>query len=77
MTDANPLTMLPPKARQVAYVCYGFLVIATGATQVGYASIPGVQQPVWLTVIIAVVTFLGVPISALAAVNVTPADPAP
>jgi len=77
MTDPNPLTLLPAKARQTVYVVYGVIVIASGATQVGYSAVPGMAQPVWLTVTLAVVLYLGVPISALAATNVKPTDPQP
>lgn len=73
----NPLVMLPAKIRQGLYVGYGLVVIATGATQVGYAAVPNMTQPVWLTVTLAVVTFLGVPFAALAATHVQPADPQP
>lgn len=66
----NPLLLLPAKARQTVYVVYGITVIAVGATQVGCAAIPNGAQPVWLTVALAVVAFLGVPVSALAATNV-------
>ena len=72
----NPLTLLPAKARQTVYVVYGVLVIVTDATQVGYAAIPGMEQPVWLTVILAVILNLGVPFAALAATHVQPAIPA-
>lgn len=66
----NPLTLLLAKARQTVYITYGVVVIGVGATQVGYAAVEGLAQPVWLTVALAVVGFLGVPVSALAATNV-------
>lgn len=69
------LILLPAKARQAVYVTYGLIVIGTGATQVGYAAVEGLAQPTWLTVTLAVVAFLGVPVSALAATNVAAAQP--
>lgn len=65
----NPLALLPAKARKAAYVGYGIAALGVSATQVGYSSIE-LGQPPWLTVTVAVVAFLAVPFSSLAATHV-------
>jgi energy-converting hydrogenase Eha subunit F len=58
------------------YVAYGVIALAASATQVGYSSIE-LGQPAWLTVTLAVVAFLAVPVSSLAATNVNRAKEQP
>ncbi len=72
MTQVSLNEVLPVRARRAIYVTYGIGSIAVSATQVGYAAIPGGDQPVWLTVTLAVVAFLAGPVTALAVTN-TPA----
>lgn len=69
-STASPLSLLPARARQGIYVSYGVTAIVVSGTQVGYAAVPGLGQPTWLTVTLAVVGFLAVPVASLAAANV-------
>lgn len=74
MSD-NVLVLLPAKGRQRFYITYGLIVIVTGAIEVGYNSVEGLATPTWLTVTLAVVRYLGIPFSALAATNVKQEPP--
>lgn len=71
----NALTLLPARARQIIYVLYGLVALTVAATAVGYNSLD-LPNPPWLVVAGAVVSFLAVPFSALASLNVsaTPAN---
>lgn len=64
---------IPPKVRGPIYSGYAVVGLGLGATQVGYAAAQA-DQPVWLTVALAVFAFLGTGIGYTAASN-TPADP--
>lgn len=57
-----------PLARRTVYGTYGIACVAATATQVGYASIQ-IAQPDWLTVSIAVLAYLGIPLAGLALSN--------
>lgn len=72
----NVLILLPAKARQVAYIAFGLASLADGSMLVGYAA-AGFDLPVWLVVATAVVAYLAVPFSALAASNVSKQRPDP
>lgn len=45
-----------------------------GAIHVGYVAVPGADQPVWLTVALAVYAYIGIAIGATAASNTTPSE---
>lgn len=60
--------LLSPTARRTTYLVYGLLGLALGATQVGYSA-ANLQQPVWLTVALAVFAFLGTGLGIVAAGN--------
>lgn len=66
----NPLNDYP-EARRALYVIQFVLGLALGATQVGYAS-ADVGQPTWLTITIAVFTFLCAGLGFTAQANVDP-----
>lgn len=67
----NPLKdVLPPRARFWVYVAYGIVGVLIGAIQVGVAAAEQ-DQPMWLTVALAVYAFLGGPLGATASGNVT------
>lgn len=57
-------------ARLYIYGTYAVALIVAGATHVGLASI-SVHDPAWLTAATAVLTYLGIPVGALAAANTT------
>jgi peptidoglycan/LPS O-acetylase OafA/YrhL len=72
----TPMTNIAsPAKRQAAYLIYTVLAIIGGALQVGYSSASW-PQPVWLTVSIAVLSFLGGALGFTAASNVKPDVPA-
>lgn len=73
-TPPNVLTLLPAKARQIAYVVFGIVGMADGSALVGYAA-AGLALPVWLVVATAIIAYLTVPFSSLAATNVRPERP--
>lgn len=54
--------------RKWIYGAYAVLMLITGATQAGYASLE-LENPAWLTVAIAVLGFLGVAVGGLAIAN--------
>ena len=72
---ANPLIMLPAKARQALYVAYLLVGLAVNSTLVAFATLGRV--PVWLTVAVAVVSYLSTPFAAIAASNVQKRDTPP
>lgn len=49
---------LPPRARKILYLVFAVLSMASGAFQVGYAAAE-LSPPVWVTVAVAVLSFLG------------------
>jgi protein-S-isoprenylcysteine O-methyltransferase Ste14 len=72
----TPMTNIAsPAKRQAAYLIYTLLAVIGGAFQVAYSA-GGWPQPVWLTVSIAVLSFLGGALGFTAASNVKPDVPA-
>ncbi len=67
-TPTNVLVLLPARARQVLYVLFGLVGLADGSALVAFAA-AGVTLPVWLIVATAVIAYLTVPFSSLAAMN--------
>jgi peptidoglycan/LPS O-acetylase OafA/YrhL len=68
----TPMTnFASPAKRQAVYLVYTVLALISGALQVGYSS-GGWPQPVWLTVSVAVLSFLGGALGFTAASNVKP-----
>jgi peptidoglycan/LPS O-acetylase OafA/YrhL len=73
----TPMTNFPsPRIRRTAYLLYTVIALISGALQVAYSS-GGWGQPVWLTVGVAVLAFLGGALGFTAAsnVNLDPPDP--
>jgi hypothetical protein len=64
---------IPASVRGPIYMVFGVLGLGLGAAQVGFAAANS-EQPVWLTVALAVYAFLGIGIGYTAASN-TPAAP--
>lgn len=53
-------TIIPnPDNRKPIYRIFALLGLLIGAVQVGYSVVPDVEQPVWLSVVLAVYAFLG------------------
>lgn len=69
----NPLTTIPARWRRRVYAGYAWLGLGIGATQVGYSA-ASVDQPVALTVALAVYAFVGGAIGAAAASNTPQGD---
>jgi len=60
-------------ARKIIYSVYGILAFVVAAIQVGFSA-AAAGQPVWLTVTLAVVAFIGTAVGGLAVANTgTPA----
>lgn len=59
---------IPANIRGVVYTIFSLLSLGVGATQIGYAAAE-TGQPTWLTVTIAVTTFVGAGIGYTAATN--------
>lgn len=57
-----------PTARKSVYGTYAIACVAATATQVGYAAIQA-PQPDWLSVALAVLAYLGIPLAGLALSN--------
>ena len=71
----TPMTnFLSPAFRQTAYLVYTVVAVISGALQVAYST-GGWGQPVWLTVGVAVLSFLGGALGFTAASNVKPDVP--
>lgn len=66
--------ILPDSARKTVYAAYALIGALIGAIQVGYVAVPGADQPVWLTVALAVYAYIGIAIGATAASNTTPSE---
>jgi hypothetical protein len=58
-----------PVARKAIYSTYGIVAFIAAGIQVGFLATPDAGQPIWLTVSLAVIAFLGAPIGTLAASN--------
>ena len=69
----NPLEDYP-KARRIAYQAFWTVSLATGAAHVGFQS-ADTGVPVWLTVALSVLPFVGAGIGYTAQANVTEYDP--
>jgi hypothetical protein len=68
----TPMTNFPsPAFRQAAYLVYTVVALISGALQVAYSA-GDWGQPVWLTVGVAVLSFLGGALGFTAASNVKP-----
>lgn len=75
MADSSLGTVITnPNVRKVIYGIYIVAGVILGAVQVAFAAIEGAGQPDWLTVTLAVYTFLSVPVGSLALVNTTAGD---
>lgn len=75
----NPLTLIPALYRKYVYAGYGVVLLVMGAFDVGFDAAEA-ADPTWFVVASAVVTYLGIPVAALAASNMSPSDtpkPAP
>jgi hypothetical protein len=71
----TPMTNFPsPALRQTMYLVYTAVAVISGALQVAYSS-GGWPQPVWLTVGVAILSFLGGALGFTAASNVKPDVP--
>jgi len=72
------LQSIPAKVRQAVYFGYGAIVFALGGLHVGLVAAAVTKDPVWLTVVDEVVKYCGIPIAAVAGINVTTTStPAP
>lgn len=60
--------IISAKLRKPLYAVYGVIVLAEGATQVGYATADA-STPTWLKVAIAVTSFIGAGVGFTAAAN--------
>ena len=69
---SNPLTLLPPRARQAIYITYGALSLTGVGVTAYYGAIPALVVPDWVTGGLAVLGALAAPIGVLAATNTTP-----
>lgn len=65
--------IIAAKLRKPLYAVYGVIVLAEGATQVGYATADA-GTPTWLKVMIAVTSFVGAGVGFTAAANVETDD---
>ena len=65
-----------PVARKLIYTIYVIAGVIIGATQVAFAATAS-GQPDWLTVALAVLAYLSIPIGGLALVNVNTTDTTP
>ena len=65
------LQSIPAKVRQGTYFTWVLLMFVLGAVQVALHSAGIVQDPTWYVVTSEVLKYLGVPILAVAGVNVT------
>lgn len=68
MSNDGGLLFIPAKIRGVIYSIYAVVGTALGATQVGYSA-ASLDQPVALTVAMAVFAFVGTAIGYTAATN--------
>jgi hypothetical protein len=69
----NPLND-HPKARRIAYQVFWTVSLAVGASNIGFQS-ADVEVPVWVTVALSVLPFVGAGIGYTAQANVTEYDP--
>jgi len=68
--------IIPAAWRQRVYAAYALVIVALGATQVGYVTAQA-AQPTWLAIAVDVVAYLGVAIGVMAASNITPVPSVP
>jgi len=59
-----------PVIRRAVYGTYVILLVLAGAVQAALVSI-NVEQPPWLTAVLAALVYLGIPVAGLAAANST------
>lgn len=71
------LQSIPAKYRQLTYFGYALAVFILGAIEVGMKAAEVPENPVWFVVVSAVVQYLGIPVLAVAGVNVTTASGPP
>jgi hypothetical protein len=62
---------LPSTVRRIVYLAFALVSLIAGGLQVGYSAAE-LGQPVWLTVTLAVLAYVGIAVGFLAAGN-TPA----
>jgi hypothetical protein len=68
----NPLTdIVPAPVRKIIYSVYAALGLVLSGSQVGLSA-ANVDQPVWLTVTLAIYAFFGTALGATAASNTEP-----
>lgn len=65
---------IPAAKRRVVYSVFAFLGLALGAVQVGYSAAE-LGQPVWLTVALAVYTFVAAGVGFTAQANTDREEP--
>lgn len=63
------LDIIPAEGRKYVYAVYALIGLVLGATQVGFLAAG--DQPLWLTVSLAVFGFVGTAIGATASANTT------
>lgn len=70
--NSNVLMMLPARYRQLVYIIYGLALIAVNTIDAYF----GDHDPTWLPAVMRAMQTLGIPVLAIAAVNVqrTPAE---
>jgi len=61
------LDIIPAQGRKYLYAAYALVGLILGATQVGFLAAG--DQPLWLTIALAVYGFIGTGIGATASVN--------
>ncbi len=76
MTNTAPnlgSVITSPTVRKIIYGVYIVALVIVGAAQVGFAAVEA-GQPEWLTIALAVLAYLGVPIGGLAIANTATYD---
>ena len=71
MPDPNPLTLLPAKARKIAYGTYGTLSLTGVGVTAYYAAVPSLTVPDAVVGCLAVLGSLAPAFAVLAASNVS------
>lgn len=74
MNPSNLLTLIPAHWRKYLYGAFAVVGIGLGATQAGFAAVPG-EQPSWLTITLVVYAYVGTALGVTAASNVQAHDP--
>ena len=67
------LTLIPDRVRKIVYIVYTATGVGIGAVQVGYVA-ASAEQPMALTVALAVYAYLGIALGLTAASNVQTTD---